>query len=369
MLLRHDWTTLYANGIRYLEKAPLLYWSMAASMKAFGVGDCASARSRSPSPSSRWPSRSKPSPAEPSTAREPDSTPPSSCSQASASSSSPASPSPTRWSASGSRSPSSATGSPNSRTSHRVRRTKPRMPHPDRSAAEWRDLLLYHEIPTAPAACSATASPPAAPSESSPKASSASSSPSGSSRSTSSQPAAGAAPSPASSTATRSPATAVFLLIAAPWHILIGLANPTQGNPGSITFTQRTLDRPAAHRRQRPRLDLVLLRQRAPAPLPQPPRPARLRHRPALALLGTHPHLADALERLPLPRHRRRSVANQLCAEHHSTTRAIHAPAPGNLGRASTALLLPLHPAGVLRPSRAARTHPADRRLAHARGR
>ena len=25
--------TLYANGIRYLEKAPLLYWSMAASMR------------------------------------------------------------------------------------------------------------------------------------------------------------------------------------------------------------------------------------------------------------------------------------------------------------------------------------------------
>jgi 4-amino-4-deoxy-L-arabinose transferase-like glycosyltransferase len=37
MLLRHDWVTLYANGIRYLEKAPLLYWSMAASMKLFGV--------------------------------------------------------------------------------------------------------------------------------------------------------------------------------------------------------------------------------------------------------------------------------------------------------------------------------------------
>jgi 4-amino-4-deoxy-L-arabinose transferase-like glycosyltransferase len=32
MLLRHDYVTLYANGIRYLEKAPLLYWSMAASM-------------------------------------------------------------------------------------------------------------------------------------------------------------------------------------------------------------------------------------------------------------------------------------------------------------------------------------------------
>jgi 4-amino-4-deoxy-L-arabinose transferase-like glycosyltransferase len=34
MLLRHDYITLYANGIRYLEKAPLLYWSMAACMKA-----------------------------------------------------------------------------------------------------------------------------------------------------------------------------------------------------------------------------------------------------------------------------------------------------------------------------------------------
>jgi 4-amino-4-deoxy-L-arabinose transferase-like glycosyltransferase len=35
MLLRHDYVTLYANGIRYLEKAPLLYWSMAASMRLF----------------------------------------------------------------------------------------------------------------------------------------------------------------------------------------------------------------------------------------------------------------------------------------------------------------------------------------------
>jgi 4-amino-4-deoxy-L-arabinose transferase-like glycosyltransferase len=37
MLLRHDWVTLYANGIRYLEKAPFLYWSIAASFKLFGV--------------------------------------------------------------------------------------------------------------------------------------------------------------------------------------------------------------------------------------------------------------------------------------------------------------------------------------------
>ena len=41
MLLRHDWVTLYANGIRYLEKAPLLYWSMAASMRLFGVNAAA----------------------------------------------------------------------------------------------------------------------------------------------------------------------------------------------------------------------------------------------------------------------------------------------------------------------------------------
>lgn len=37
MILRNDWITLYANGIRYLEKAPLLYWSMAASFKVFGA--------------------------------------------------------------------------------------------------------------------------------------------------------------------------------------------------------------------------------------------------------------------------------------------------------------------------------------------
>jgi 4-amino-4-deoxy-L-arabinose transferase-like glycosyltransferase len=42
MLLRHDWVTLYANGIRYLEKAPLFYWSMAASYRLFGVSTAAS---------------------------------------------------------------------------------------------------------------------------------------------------------------------------------------------------------------------------------------------------------------------------------------------------------------------------------------
>ncbi len=41
MVVRHDWTTLYIDGIRYLEKAPLLYWGMAASYKVFGVRDWA----------------------------------------------------------------------------------------------------------------------------------------------------------------------------------------------------------------------------------------------------------------------------------------------------------------------------------------
>jgi 4-amino-4-deoxy-L-arabinose transferase-like glycosyltransferase len=42
MLTRRDFVTLYANGIRYLEKAPLYYWSMAASMKLFGATTAAS---------------------------------------------------------------------------------------------------------------------------------------------------------------------------------------------------------------------------------------------------------------------------------------------------------------------------------------
>jgi 4-amino-4-deoxy-L-arabinose transferase-like glycosyltransferase len=37
MLLRGDWVTLHQNGIRYLEKAPLPYWGMAAAFEVFGV--------------------------------------------------------------------------------------------------------------------------------------------------------------------------------------------------------------------------------------------------------------------------------------------------------------------------------------------
>jgi len=39
MVLRHDWITLYANGVRYLEKAPLMYWGVAASFRLFGVSE------------------------------------------------------------------------------------------------------------------------------------------------------------------------------------------------------------------------------------------------------------------------------------------------------------------------------------------
>jgi 4-amino-4-deoxy-L-arabinose transferase-like glycosyltransferase len=37
IVLRHDWVTLYTDGIRYLEKAPLMYWGVAASYKIFGI--------------------------------------------------------------------------------------------------------------------------------------------------------------------------------------------------------------------------------------------------------------------------------------------------------------------------------------------
>lgn len=39
MLLRHDWVTMYTDGLRYLEKAPLMYWSLATSYEIFGISD------------------------------------------------------------------------------------------------------------------------------------------------------------------------------------------------------------------------------------------------------------------------------------------------------------------------------------------
>jgi 4-amino-4-deoxy-L-arabinose transferase-like glycosyltransferase len=39
MVLRGDWVTLYTDGIRYLEKAPLMYWAVAASYELFGISE------------------------------------------------------------------------------------------------------------------------------------------------------------------------------------------------------------------------------------------------------------------------------------------------------------------------------------------
>jgi 4-amino-4-deoxy-L-arabinose transferase-like glycosyltransferase len=37
ILVRHDWVTLHENNIRYLEKAPLPYWGTAIAIKLFGI--------------------------------------------------------------------------------------------------------------------------------------------------------------------------------------------------------------------------------------------------------------------------------------------------------------------------------------------
>jgi 4-amino-4-deoxy-L-arabinose transferase-like glycosyltransferase len=41
LVVRHNWTTLYIDGVRYLEKAPLMYWGMAASYTLLGTKDWA----------------------------------------------------------------------------------------------------------------------------------------------------------------------------------------------------------------------------------------------------------------------------------------------------------------------------------------
>lgn len=37
IVARGDWLTLHMNGVRFLEKAPVMYWAIAASYKIFGV--------------------------------------------------------------------------------------------------------------------------------------------------------------------------------------------------------------------------------------------------------------------------------------------------------------------------------------------
>ena len=41
MLVTHDYVTLHVNGVRYLEKAPLMYWLIALSYRIFGVNEFA----------------------------------------------------------------------------------------------------------------------------------------------------------------------------------------------------------------------------------------------------------------------------------------------------------------------------------------
>ena len=41
MLTSGDWVTARLDGVAYLEKAPLIYWMIAACYKVFGVHDWA----------------------------------------------------------------------------------------------------------------------------------------------------------------------------------------------------------------------------------------------------------------------------------------------------------------------------------------
>jgi 4-amino-4-deoxy-L-arabinose transferase-like glycosyltransferase len=41
MLVRHDYVTPYVNGVRFFDKPPLMYWMAAASMRVFGTHDWA----------------------------------------------------------------------------------------------------------------------------------------------------------------------------------------------------------------------------------------------------------------------------------------------------------------------------------------
>ena len=41
MMLRHDYVTPFANGVRFFDKPPLMYWMAAGGMKLFGVHDWA----------------------------------------------------------------------------------------------------------------------------------------------------------------------------------------------------------------------------------------------------------------------------------------------------------------------------------------
>src|SRR5579872_1408172 len=39
MATRNDWVTMYTDGIRYMEKAPLMTWTQAVSYRLLGVSE------------------------------------------------------------------------------------------------------------------------------------------------------------------------------------------------------------------------------------------------------------------------------------------------------------------------------------------
>src|SRR5580704_6483114 len=39
MILNHDWVTMFIDGVRYLQKAPLMYWMVTISYKLFGISE------------------------------------------------------------------------------------------------------------------------------------------------------------------------------------------------------------------------------------------------------------------------------------------------------------------------------------------
>ena len=39
MILNHDWVTMFIDGVRYLQKAPLMYWMVTTSYKLFGISE------------------------------------------------------------------------------------------------------------------------------------------------------------------------------------------------------------------------------------------------------------------------------------------------------------------------------------------
>jgi 4-amino-4-deoxy-L-arabinose transferase-like glycosyltransferase len=164
--------------------------------------------------------------------------------------------------------------------------------------------------------------------------------------------------------------TLVFLVIAAPWHILIALANPTQGNPGNLSLAGGHWQVPLP-------TDgnvhgwawfyfvneqvLRYLNLRAPRDYDTVP---------LYLFWGLLPHLAHALERIRVQGHRKFAPAANsgmaaAAAHLHAESLRTHLAAARGVGGDSAAVLLAVHAAGVLRAACLAGTLPPARGVAH----